>query len=110
MKPIEAKSASGQQLSSNEIEQKVEVAPWRYGPAAYWYDQMGVNETGDKFDYGFKLKQVSIEPFLTPFYHVSVCLLLNTKLRAFDQILRKVNLENMKCESNKFLYLSLLYM
>jgi hypothetical protein len=25
---------------------------------------MGVNETGDKFDYGFKLKQVSIEPFL----------------------------------------------
>jgi hypothetical protein len=46
-----------------EIEQKVEVAPWRYGPAAYWYDQMGVNETGDKFDYGFKLKQVSIEPF-----------------------------------------------
>ena len=64
MKPIEAKSGSGQQLSSSEIEQKVEVAPWRYGPAAYWYDQMGVNETGDKFDYGFKLKQVSIEPFL----------------------------------------------
>lgn len=60
MKPIEAKSASGQQLSSNEIEQKVEVAPWRYGPAAYWYDQMGVNETGDKFDYGFKLKQKSL--------------------------------------------------
>ena len=54
MKPIEAKSGSGQQLSSSEIEQKVEVAPWRYGPAAYWYDQMGVNETGDKFDYGFR--------------------------------------------------------
>jgi hypothetical protein len=29
MKPIEAKSGSGQQLSSSEIEQKVEVAPWR---------------------------------------------------------------------------------
>ena len=32
------------------------MAPWRYGPAQYWYDMLGVSETGEGFDYGFKLK------------------------------------------------------
>ena len=36
-------------------EKDVEVAPWRYGPAQYWYDMLGVSETGEGFDYGFKL-------------------------------------------------------
>lgn len=58
MKPIEAKTTSGQQLVTGEVEEKAEVAPWRYGPAAYWYDMLGVDETGDNFDYGFRLKQV----------------------------------------------------
>ena len=31
------------------------MAPWRYGPAQYWYDMMGVSETGQGFDYGIKL-------------------------------------------------------
>ncbi|XP_053398607.1 transcription initiation factor TFIID subunit 1-like isoform X2 [Mercenaria mercenaria] len=35
----------------------IDVAPWRYGPAQYWYDMLGVNETGEGFDYGFKLKK-----------------------------------------------------
>ena len=34
----------------------INVAPWRFGPAQYWYDTLGVSETGDGFDYGFKLK------------------------------------------------------
>ena len=58
MKPLEVKLIAGHHSSTGEIEQKVEVAPWRYGPAAYWYDMLGVDETGKDFDYGFKLKQV----------------------------------------------------
>ncbi|KAJ8298033.1 hypothetical protein KUTeg_024564 [Tegillarca granosa] len=56
LKPIEIKSATGQQTASSESEQRVKVAPWRYGPAQYWYDLLGVDETGEGFDYGFKIK------------------------------------------------------
>lgn len=59
MKPIETKTISGKQLVTGEVEEKAEVAPWRYGPAAYWYDMLGVDETGENFDYGFRLKQKS---------------------------------------------------
>ncbi|XP_077971618.1 transcription initiation factor TFIID subunit 1-like [Styela clava] len=33
-----------------------EIPAWRYGPAALWYDMLGISETGEGFDYGFKLK------------------------------------------------------
>lgn len=61
MKPIEAKTSSGHSVQAGEVEKKAKVAPWRYGPAAYWYDLLGVDESGENFDYGFKLKQVKIE-------------------------------------------------
>lgn len=32
------------------------VADWRFGPAQVWYDMLEVPETGDGFNYGFKLK------------------------------------------------------
>ncbi|KAK2151093.1 hypothetical protein LSH36_376g04026 [Paralvinella palmiformis] len=35
---------------------KSEVADWRYGPAVLWYDMLNVDETGEGFSYGFKLK------------------------------------------------------
>jgi len=38
---------------------KSEVADWRYGPAVLWYDMLNVDETGEGFSYGFKLKGVS---------------------------------------------------
>ena len=41
-------------------QQGATVAPWRYGPAQYWYDMIGVSETGENFDYGFKLKKVTL--------------------------------------------------
>ena len=37
------------------------VAEWRYGPAQLWYDMLGISESGDGFDYGFRLKQESNE-------------------------------------------------
>lgn len=30
-----------------DSDQDVEVAPWRYGPARYWYDYLGVDEAGE---------------------------------------------------------------
>lgn len=39
--------------SQVDNEQWIKVAPWRYGPAQYWYDMLGVQETGEGFDYGF---------------------------------------------------------
>ena len=34
------------------------ICEWRNGPAALWYEMLGVNEDGTNLDYGFKLKQV----------------------------------------------------
>lgn len=31
------------------------VADWRFGPAQLWYDMLEVPETGDGFNYGFKM-------------------------------------------------------
>lgn len=42
-----------------DSDDKNEVPPWRHGPAALWYDMLGVAETGEGFDYGFKLKSQS---------------------------------------------------
>lgn len=33
------------------------VADWRFGPAQVWYDMLEVPETGEGFNYGFKLKE-----------------------------------------------------
>ena len=38
---------------------KAQVADWRYGPAVLWYDMLNVDESGEGFSYGFKLKGVS---------------------------------------------------
>ncbi|GFO30868.1 transcription initiation factor tfiid subunit [Plakobranchus ocellatus] len=55
MRPLTA-SDSQNQAQDHEQEQNVGVAPWRYGPAQYWYDSLGVDETGRNFSYNFKLK------------------------------------------------------
>ena len=41
-----------------ETEVKAEIPDWRYGPAQLWYDMLDVDETGEGFDYGFRLKKV----------------------------------------------------
>ena len=50
---------SESQSQDNEQDHKMGVAPWRYGPAQYWYDYIGVDEAGRNFSYNFKLKSVS---------------------------------------------------
>ncbi|XP_059142595.1 transcription initiation factor TFIID subunit 1-like [Physella acuta] len=50
------RSMSRNQSGPNESDHDTDVAPWRYGPAQYWYDYLGVDETGRDFHYDFKLK------------------------------------------------------
>ena len=38
-----------------------EICQWRHGPAALWYEMLGVNEDGTNLDYGFKLEEVRME-------------------------------------------------
>ncbi|XP_032518850.2 transcription initiation factor TFIID subunit 1 isoform X1 [Danaus plexippus] len=47
--------------SSGDKSQKPTPAHWRFGPAQAWYDMLNVPETGEGFDYGFKLKAQSPE-------------------------------------------------
>lgn len=37
-------------------DKKPKVADWRYGPAQVWYDLLDVPESGEGFNYGFKMK------------------------------------------------------
>ena len=56
LRPIENRLSTNKQDKNSDTEQKVEVPSWRFGPAQYWYDLMGIDETGENFSYGFKLK------------------------------------------------------
>lgn len=60
LKPIKAKKSSNQSGSGNALNAKSKIPEWRYGPAALWYDMLGVPETGEGFDYGFKLKNPEV--------------------------------------------------
>lgn len=44
--------------NSTELLNKKKALAWRYGPAALWYEMLGVNEDGSDLDYGFKVKEV----------------------------------------------------
>lgn len=57
MKPLEASNANKTQESSSKDDSGPKVADWRFGPAQIWYDMLDVPETGDGFNYGFKMKE-----------------------------------------------------
>lgn len=42
---------------NNDTENGPKVADWRFGPAQIWYDMLDVSETGEGFNYGFRLKE-----------------------------------------------------
>lgn len=50
--------------SGDNNENKPKVADWRYGPAQIWYDMLEVPDSGDGFNYGFKVrdKNAKVEP------------------------------------------------
>ncbi|XP_059046992.1 transcription initiation factor TFIID subunit 1 isoform X1 [Achroia grisella] len=64
LKPMEESQQLSNESStqgSGDKTQRPTPAHWRFGPAQVWYDMLNVPETGDGFDYGFKLKPPSPE-------------------------------------------------
>ena len=60
MRPIENdgifdKSSMQSRDGLNKADEK-KICAWRHGPAALWYELLGVNEDGTNLDYGFQLK------------------------------------------------------
>ena len=70
LKPVEDTEQTGKTGDFGENgDMGPKVADWRFGPAQIWYDILGVPETGDGFNYGFKVAEetVRIENFLVIF-------------------------------------------
>ncbi|XP_037823798.1 transcription initiation factor TFIID subunit 1 isoform X1 [Lucilia sericata] len=42
--------------SGDNSDSKPKIADWRYGPAQIWYDMLEVPDSGDGFNYGFKVR------------------------------------------------------
>lgn len=55
--PVEDKEQNGKAGETGENgDMGPKVADWRFGPAQLWYDMLEVPETGDGFNYGFKIE------------------------------------------------------
>ncbi|KAJ2946083.1 hypothetical protein O0L34_g5002 [Tuta absoluta] len=65
LRPMEENQQSSQDNNnggnSGDKSNRPTPAHWRFGPAQVWYDMLNVPDTGDGFDYGFKLKAPSPE-------------------------------------------------
>ncbi|XP_075973606.1 TATA-box binding protein associated factor 1 isoform X2 [Anticarsia gemmatalis] len=62
LKPMEEtqqQNSDNNMSQSGDKSQRPTPAHWRFGPAQMWYDMLNVPETGDGFDYGFKIKAPS---------------------------------------------------
>ncbi|XP_034951275.1 transcription initiation factor TFIID subunit 1 [Chelonus insularis] len=56
LRPVEDKEQAGKPgVNGENGDLGPKVADWRFGPAQIWYDMLKVPETGDGFNYGFKL-------------------------------------------------------
>ena len=59
MKPMEKQNISDLSINHSRTKMNNEeekVCAWRHGPAAFWYEMLGVDDDGSNLDYGFKLK------------------------------------------------------
>ncbi|KAL0280152.1 UNVERIFIED_CONTAM: hypothetical protein PYX00_001531 [Menopon gallinae] len=54
---VEDKSSAAKVEENDNNDGGPRVADWRFGPAQVWYDMLQVPETGEGFNYGFKLKE-----------------------------------------------------
>lgn len=60
--PVEDKEQTGKTGETGDSsDMGPKVADWRFGPAQIWYDMLEVPETGDGFNYGFKLAEKTEE-------------------------------------------------
>lgn len=61
MKPLESNTIDSKQESAAKDDTGPKVADWRFGPAQIWYDMLEVPETGEGFNYGFKVKEKVVD-------------------------------------------------
>ncbi|XP_031550015.1 transcription initiation factor TFIID subunit 1-like isoform X2 [Actinia tenebrosa] len=75
--------------ASNEQQNKKKLLAWRYGPAALWYEMLGVNEDGSDLDYGFKVKENPEEDFgnTSPSYIPDDCFHMVSQVNWEDDII-----------------------
>ncbi|XP_055929152.1 transcription initiation factor TFIID subunit 1-like [Argiope bruennichi] len=59
LKPEEKNRLGTKNESYKSNELSPGFAAWRYGPSQLWYDMLNVPESGEGFDYGFRLKESS---------------------------------------------------
>ena len=57
---MKAKKSNQNMMKKSSNSGKSHIPEWRYGPAALWYDMLGVPDNGEGFDYGFKLKEPEV--------------------------------------------------
>lgn len=57
LRPEEDKAVNKSLDNGDNSDMGPKVADWRFGPAQVWYDMLEVPETGEGFNYGFKLKE-----------------------------------------------------
>ncbi|XP_050296996.1 transcription initiation factor TFIID subunit 1 isoform X2 [Anthonomus grandis grandis] len=55
LKPVELASDTDKDDAEKKDESGPKAADWRFGPAQIWYDMLNVPESGDGFNYGFKI-------------------------------------------------------
>lgn len=60
LKPIESTTVDNKTETQSKDDTGPKVADWRFGPAQIWYDMLEVPETGDGFNYGFKVKEEKV--------------------------------------------------
>lgn len=59
LKPVQDEAQEGKQEQGENNDMGPHVADWRFGPAHFWYDMLDVPETGEGFNYGFRLVEKS---------------------------------------------------
>lgn len=61
MKPAEVQNEDNKPDNEKKDDSGPKAADWRFGPAQIWYDMLEVPETGDGFNYGFKVAEEKSE-------------------------------------------------
>ncbi|XP_038063067.1 transcription initiation factor TFIID subunit 1-like [Patiria miniata] len=64
--PIEPLISNEDEDANKNKDSKPKIAEWRYGPAQYWYDMLGVPESGEGFDYGLQMRKNNKENIPSP--------------------------------------------
>ncbi|XP_022251880.1 transcription initiation factor TFIID subunit 1-like isoform X3 [Limulus polyphemus] len=106
IQPEEQKGLSSKGESHKPTDMTPGVADWRYGPAQLWYDMLNVPETGEEFDYGFRMKESEEEEDQEQAsnnlqnkdgeVYPSDAYLMVTQLQWEDDVIWNVNGEDMK--------------